>query len=592
MPISVEPVIAEDVAAFGQGASKAASINYDVPLPGAYSFERIIPLGIADDAFTDEALGAGRPLSEVIGATETDNEITRVGEAELVALYTDMLTPYVQPMALTASTPWLRAWRGEMDTQASPEGSAMSPIASVEAPSAASAVAALVQDQVAHVERGPTTSIRVPAPGVGRSIRAVEYDTTASIGPRIALVETWQLSSFLGDYGLGRTLQTFSLLPGERTTITVETWRTEASTREEGSSIFDSADSSAESRFTEAVERQTGSAFQDQGGWALSLGAKASASGNIGIAQASVSVEAGFNANHQEARQEFANSVAQSGSEHADQVNTSRQQSVQSSSTATSQAGTAETTLREISNTNLRRVLNFVFRELNQKYTTVVSLRDVRLAFYNGKAESAEVVPLPEMRALLSKYVVPAEREPVARAILRMVAESLDYEDGPQTMLQVGTREGGVFEWENATLTDDGEIAFDDSPLDNPYLWRIIHAPIGQTDDQGFPSVPGVVTEVQEVVLRTDTLVVEALLGQADALDPYATQLQALDLDSRQADIDARKVDTDRIEKALEIIDAQTADDQPEAFERMLGDHPDITVVPAAAVADDNTPNP
>jgi hypothetical protein len=299
-----------------------------------------------------------------------------------------------------------------------------------------------------------------------------------------------------------------------------------------------------------------------------------------------MSVEAGFNANHQEARQEFANSVARSGSEHADQVNTSRQQSVRSSSTATSETGTAETTLREISNTNLRRVLNFVFRELNQKYTTVVSLRDVRLAFYNGKADSAEIVPLAEMRGLLERNVVAAQREPVARAILRMVAECLDYEEEPQTMLQVGTRSGGIFEWQDAALDDDGEIDFEDSPLDGQYLWRIKHAPIGQSDDQGFAKVPGVVTQVQEVVLRTDTLVVEALLGQADALDPYATQLQALDVEARQADIDSRKVNTDRIEKALEIIDAQAAGDRTDAFEKMLGDHPEIAVVPAAAVAD------
>ena len=587
MPVSSDPQIAEEVAAFGQGANRAASINYDIPLPGAYSFERIVPMAIAAKAFTEDARNAGRPLTEVIGATEADSEITRVDEADLVALYMDLLTPDAQPISLSASRPWLRVWTRDGEAEAATERATVS-----EAAIATSAVAALAQDQAAHIDRAPTASIRLPAPGVGRSIRSVEYDISSSVGSRIALVETWQLSSFLGDYGLGRTLQTFSLLPGERTTITIETWRTETSTREEGSSIFDSADSSAESRFTEAVERQTGSAFQDQGGWALSLGAKASASGNIGIAQASVSVEAGFNANHQEARQEFANNVAQSGSEHADQVNTSRQQSVQSSSTATSQAGTAETTLREISNTNLRRVLNFVFRELNQKYITVVSLRDVRLAFYNGNADSAEVVPLSELRRLLSKYIVPAESEGVARAILRMVAECLDYEEQPQRMLQVGTREGGVFQWQDVTLSNNGDIEFDDSPLADQYLWRIVHAPIGQTDDQGFPAVPGVITQVQEVVVRTDTLVVEALLGQADALDPYATQLQALDLALRQADIDARKVGTERVEKALEIIDAQTADEQTDAFERMLGDHPDITVVPAAAVADDNTPNP
>ena|GEM_PF-6675129 len=42
--------------------------------------------------------------------------------------------------------------------------------------------------------------------------------------PRLYLIETYRLSSFLGSYGAGRILKTFTLLPGEKTKISVKTF--------------------------------------------------------------------------------------------------------------------------------------------------------------------------------------------------------------------------------------------------------------------------------------------------------------------------------------------------------------------------------
>lgn len=39
--------------------------------------------------------------------------------------------------------------------------------------------------------------------------------------PTFLIVEEYRLSNFLGQYGAGRTVKTFSLLPGESTTISV-----------------------------------------------------------------------------------------------------------------------------------------------------------------------------------------------------------------------------------------------------------------------------------------------------------------------------------------------------------------------------------
>ena len=436
------------------------------------------------------------------------------------------------------------------------------------------------------LDRGRTL-VTLPMPGLGQSIHHVPIDPVAPALPRIAVLETWELRSYLGDYGLGRTLQTFSLLPGERTTITLSTWRTEAATREDASSIFDSSDTAAQTRFSSSLADSSGSASQDQGGWAASVSTSVSAGSSLfGLVSGSASVNAGFSANHQEASQRYSNSVSQSASDHAAQVNNSRRQSVDSSSSTSNASGTETTTVREISNANLRRVLNFVFRELNQTYETYVVLRDIRIAFYNGQPGSAEIVPLADLGSLLRKYVNPAAQEKLAMMILGLCAQRYDAFGDLVTMLEVGTNPDGItYQWAPAKLAGDGTIDFAGDPLATDVRWRFRQGALSNDKDGGH-TVHGVIMDRTSVVLRTDNIVVEALLGQADALDPYASALQALDLLSREAQKEAREAETRQTTDALDLIAAQADNQKLDAWQKVFPDNPDIEVVPAAVVTE------
>src|SRR5205823_11581697 len=42
--------------------------------------------------------------------------------------------------------------------------------------------------------------------------------------PRLFAVEEYKVCSYLGNYGAGKTVKTFTLLPGERTTITINSY--------------------------------------------------------------------------------------------------------------------------------------------------------------------------------------------------------------------------------------------------------------------------------------------------------------------------------------------------------------------------------
>jgi hypothetical protein len=590
MPIADNPVDAVNIAFFDGGAApNAASIKYSVPLPGGYSFGRIVPLAVQDDWFKAEARSVGSSLVDlgVAKVDATDNRILSLDSEKLKLLFRNVVSPTARPSIRLASEASVRL--SITDPKGAGPASDGAPVQGADGESLE--VQNLRRDKfldaMADSSAAAATTSRVftmPVRGFGHSVYPIPVEVSKTL-PKLALVETYQISATLGDYGLGRTLQTYSLLPGERTTIAVETWRTFEAAREDASSIFDSSDTAAQTRFTSAVVSETGTASQDQGGWALSLGLQAKAAAPIEMVAGEASFTAGFTANHQEARQQFANNVSQSASEHASQVNAARQHSVQAKTASKQAGGSSESTVREIVNTNLRRVLNFVFRELNQTYTVTTSLRNVRVAFYNGNVDSAEIVSLADLPRLLRKYVVDAHQKEVALAILALVTECIDADGTRQIMLERGTRKGGVFEWSPAKLDGNGELEFDagDDPLGGKFSWRIKRGPIGQDAIELKQQVPGVVTTKTEVVLRTDNVVIEALLGRADALDPYATALQSIDLLNRQAEVDLRNAELERMKSGLKMALALDVDSRVDAWEKLFGDKPDIQMVPVPA---------
>ena len=597
------PVVADQLATFGPGsAGKAAQLNYNVPLPGSCSWDRVVDLDLPEDWFADGSAQSGTSLIDLGVVQGDEGVVTQINQERLAQFIKRSLPASARPSLtlvadvggdvsplLGTSVQRVRALAENGDGGGALErvlerrkiANELEDVA-VQRERIDSYIDRVAQTQsaVPTVDRR-AVSLVLPTPGVGDSIRPITVNPVARAVPRIALVETWELRSFLGDYGLGRTLQTFSLLPGERTTITTQTWRTEAATREDASSIFDSSDTAAQTRFTSSLMNETGSASQDQGGWALSVSTSAQVGFNVGVVNGQFGLNAGFAANHQEASQRWSNQVSSAAAEHAAQVNNSRRQSVEASSSTSTSSGTSTTTVREIANINLRRVLNFVFRELNQTYETYVGLRDIKVAFYNGRPGSVDVVALPDLAALLRRHVAPAQQVEVARFVLSMCAQRLDASGELVTILQTGERPNGVaYQWSDAQLEADGTLRFAGDPLAPNVRWRMKTGSLSKDDR----SVRGVIMDKSSIVLRTDNIVVEALLGQADALDPYATALQTLDLKERESVTRARDIQTDRVNDARNLVAAQAADQRVDAWQKLFPDEPEIQVVPVASV--------
>jgi hypothetical protein len=63
-------------------------------------------------------------------------------------------------------------------------------------------------------------------------------DEPVVVRPRLLIVETYRLSSYPGAYGAGKVLKTFSLLPGEKTKISVKTYQKRESDSKTASSLL------------------------------------------------------------------------------------------------------------------------------------------------------------------------------------------------------------------------------------------------------------------------------------------------------------------------------------------------------------------
>lgn len=327
--------------------------------------------------------------------------------------------------------------------------------------------------------------------------------------PRLLLVETYRLATHLGAYGAGPVIKTFSLLPGERTKIEIRTFRKSETERAETSSILDSFSEESAIDFEQTIASEQSDRVGFEESFSYTAEAEASASWGWGSASASGGAKGGTNAT----REQAAKNTTSATNKHAQKASAKRQVEIDTSRESRETREEERTTAREIENINVSRTLNFVFRQMNQQYLTVLSLVDVRVAYFDGTRDSADEVPLAELDDLLERHVVDDEHDRVRSDVHDALTNIVDFSGkvqrdfveerdvGGETFLRVRSERTSTYTDANATAIE----------------------------------VPGIILSVTENVMRTDGVIVEALLGVGEALDTYSSRLQALEIDQRAA---------------------------------------------------------
>ncbi|KEK23356.1 hypothetical protein [Bacillus gaemokensis] len=314
--------------------------------------------------------------------------------------------------------------------------------------------------------------------------------------PRLMLVEIYRLTSFAGDYGAGRTIKTFSLLPGERTKMTIKTYRKTETEEKRASSILDSFTEESAKSFEDAVQSEQSDKRNSSENFEYHVEAEANAAWGWGSAKVSGGVKGGSNSS----REEFTKNVSNATQKHSSKASAKRDVQINTSYESKVTTGEETTIERQLENINVSRTLNFVFRQMNQEFITLLHLVDVRVAFFNGFAESRREYPLTQLDDLLEEVVKETERKKVRQIIIDELTNIFDYQDNLHS----------IIEQKNY-------------PESEKHYYRVKK---DLKSTYKGKTVSGIILSAKENVMRTDGVIVEALLGQGDALDAYSHGLQ------------------------------------------------------------------
>jgi hypothetical protein len=370
---------------------------------------------------------------------------------------------------------------------------------------------------------------------------------------RLMLAESLTLSNFPIDYGAGRAIQTFCLLPGEKTTLTVKSYRSITDTSNETRSVLDSAEDTQQAEFSTQINDESSSRSADEE--ALKWGVEAKGQAAWGWGSASVGVN--LSSSSTTSREDTIKAVNTATTKNAASASAKREVQVSSAQSTTTTETDENSVVREISNINVGRTLNFVFRQLNQNFASLLHLTEIRIGYL--RVEPSQNDPtvavyayrestLTELDALLRDVLVPAAVNPVRLIILQCIDAIRDYQGNLANVTEEWTSTG-------LPLRDPqtGLIVRDTNgqPIPDPGTVTVTRFRPALSSNWPLPgdgnrtiAVGGVLLSAEVHALRTDGLIVEAILGGGDGLDDYNTRLQAQAVRARTLDNDAKAAES------------------------------------------------
>jgi hypothetical protein len=326
--------------------------------------------------------------------------------------------------------------------------------------------------------------------------------------PTLYIIEEYKTSSFLGDYGAGETVNTFSLLPGEKHNITIRTFKEKASTASRSDNVMDSFSQSSAAEFENLLQEEK----QTSNSSSATQGKKSGGEIGLKLKWLSLGGNKSKESSSTATRSSNTSSISKALQKHTDSTNSSRQVSVNTTTSDSQRESFEEGTVREIVNPNLSRVLNFVFRQLLQEYVSITYLNDIKVAYNNGHPESFKVVGIEELDDLLNEVIEPTHHEAI-RQMIRNEYQTIENYKGDR---QVFIEEKTVPDWDGKTQK---RFFKKRSEVKGNYTY------LG-ADGQRQLTVEGPILNVDLNTLRTDSLVTDALLGQGEALDCFNSHAQ------------------------------------------------------------------
>lgn len=382
--------------------------------------------------------------------------------------------------------------------------------------------------------------------------------------PELSIVLHFKICSYLGDYGAGQTIKTFSLLPDERTEISIKHYLRNESIKKQTQHILDSfsTDAADELQHTVDDERIQTTGSSDTSSTTKNFNGGISASLDLGVFKIGGNAGGGatngssFTSTLQDQIKHLDSSITK----HVAKADTLRQIDINTESTDTAVSEFEETIKRSLYNPNKSRVLNFVYRQLLQEFFTITYLDNVTFSYTNGYQEHNKNCNLADLETMLSEILVDSTAvQNEANKIYTYLCNIIDYTGTKQSFIELVNEDNGncinptmphiTNSYVRKRHTID-PITGDITELQNTYKGKTVN---------------GIILSVKHRITRTSSLITDAVLGQGEALDCYNQKLQ---------DAAAQKVHLDNIEQVQRVDIIESIEDpiqQAENYKKING---------------------
>lgn len=221
------------------------------------------------------------------------------------------------------------------------------------------------------------------ANALGTSIRThfVNIEDPKNEQPELMIALEMKMASYLGDYGAGKTIKTFSLLPGEKTTISVRTYQQEETTSMMAQNVLDSYSQSSAEDLQNTIQQEVNHTTEYSKSETETKTSNWKAGGNFGLNLGIVKIGGGGGGGGSSETTTSVNSALQtqvgmlvgSTSHHVAKSDSLRQVEVNTETSTTSISEYEETITRELENINKSRVLNFVFSNYFRSFLVLLT---------------------------------------------------------------------------------------------------------------------------------------------------------------------------------------------------------------------------
>lgn len=378
-----------------------------------------------------------------------------------------------------------------------------------------------------------------------------------TVKPSITIVEHYRVNTYLGRYGAGETVKTFSLLTGEKTTISIKTYKQTVTNKKDVQNVLDSFSDESASDLENIAEQESNTHTKDT----TSTDKKVSGGLSLPLPKIQVSASASYSKTTNSEREESIKTLNRALSKQTQKSVSNRKIEVNTETSSTNTESEESTVTRVLENLNKSRTLNFVFRQLNQELITVTYLDDVTFVFSNGYEEKKIVTKIDGLLQMLEEVMTnPADALATFQEIVNQLGNVYDYEDAtnPKSFLEKYTE--NIYDFFNHTQGSPWPPTPPATPiLTTPRFRKDPNLESSYTPFSGANpiTVKGIIKNVTHRVLPTDSVIVDSILGQGEALDCFNLKLQdntvlesQLNNDIKQQSIDIINAISDPAEKA------------------------------------------